>query len=76
MSTHPIKLTPHGGGGTAFEPVFDYIDEHDLDPEVVVYLTDGYGDQSNFTSKHDTIWLTTESTEFDWGTVVEFDVDA
>ena len=72
----PIKLTPHGGGGTAFEPVFDYIDEHDLDPEVVVYLTDGYGDQSNFTSKHDTIWLTTECTNFDWGTVVEFDVDA
>ena len=72
----PIKLTPHGGGGTAFEPVFDYIDEHNLDPEVVVYLTDGYGDQNNFTSKHNTVWLTTECTEFDWGTVVEFDVDA
>ena len=56
--------------------MFDYIDEHDLDPEVVVYLTDGYGDQSNFTSKHDTIWLTTECANFDWGTVVEFDVDA
>ena len=72
----PITLTPHGGGGTAFEPVFDYINEHNLDPEVVVYLTDGYGDQSDFTSKHDTIWLTTDCTNFDWGVVVEFDVDA
>ena len=72
----PIKLTPHGGGGTAFEPVFQYIDEHQLDPEVVVYLTDGYGDQNNFTSKHDTVWLTTDCTNFDWGEVVEFDVDA
>ena len=72
----PIKLTPHGGGGTAFEPVFDYIKDHNLDPEVVVYLTDGYGDQNDFTSKHNTIWLTTDCTNFDWGTVVEFDVDA
>ncbi len=72
----PIKLTPHGGGGTAFEPVFDYIDKHQLDPEVVVYLTDGYGDQNDFTSKYDTVWLTTECTSFDWGQVVEFDVEA
>jgi predicted metal-dependent peptidase len=72
----PLKLTPHGGGGTAFKPAFDYIDEHNLDPEIVVYLTDGYGDQNDFTSKHDTIWLTTACSEFEWGTVVEFDVDA
>ena len=72
----PIKLTAHGGGGTAFDPVFDYIDEHDLDPEVVVYFTDGYGNQNDFTSKHDTVWLTTHSPDFDWGQVIEFDVDA
>jgi len=72
----PLKLTPHGGGGTAFKPAFDYIDEHNLDPEIVVYLTDGYGDQNDFTSKHDTIWLTTACSDFEWGTVVEFDVDA
>lgn len=72
----PIRLKPYGGGGTAFEPVFDYIDKHNLNPEVVVYLTDGYGDQDSFTSKHDTVWLTTDKTDFDWGTVVEFDVNA
>ena len=72
----PVRLSPHGGGGTYFHPVFDYIDEHGLDPEVVVYLTDGDGDQNDFTSKHETVWLTTYNTDFDWGTVVEFDVDA
>ena len=72
----PVRLSPHGGGGTYFQPVFDYIDEHGLDPEVVVYLTDGEGDQNDFTSKHETVWLTTYNTDFDWGTVVEFDVDA
>ena len=72
----PVRLSPHGGGGTSFVPVFDYIDEHGLDPEVVVYLTDGYGDQHNFTSKHETVWLTTGSPNFTWGKVVEFDVNA
>lgn len=72
----PVRLSPHGGGGTSFHPVFDYIDEHNLDPEAVVYLTDGYGNQDEFTSQYDTVWLTTATTEFSWGTVVEFDVEA
>ena len=69
----PVKLIGYGGGGTAFEPVFDYIDANDIDPEVVVYLTDGYGDQSEFTSAHETIWLTTHSEAFDWGTVIKYE---
>ena len=71
-----MRLSPYGGGGTSFDPVFDYIDEHKLDPEVVVYLTDGYGNQNDFTSKHETVWLTTHNPKFDWGTVVEFDIKA
>ena len=72
----PVQLTQRGGGGTLFDPVFDYIDGHGLDPEIVVYLTDGYGNQHDFTSKHETVWLTTGTTNFPWGTVIEFDVDA
>ncbi len=37
-----IKLVPMGGGGTDFVPGFTYIDENDLSPKAVVYLTDGY----------------------------------
>jgi len=69
----PISLATTKTGGTAFEPVFDYIDDNDIDPEVVVYLTDGYGDQSEFTSTHETIWLTTHSEAFDWGTVIKYE---
>ena len=69
----PVKLTPHGGGGTAFQPVFDYIDDNEIDPEIVVYLTDGYGDQNSFTTHHDTVWLTTGTTAFDWGIVVKYE---
>lgn len=71
----PVKLTAHGGGGTAFKPVFDYIDEQGIEPEVVVYLTDGYGDQNSFTTHHETIWLTTHSEAFDWGTVIKSELE-
>jgi predicted metal-dependent peptidase len=36
-------LKPAGGGGTAFEPVFDWIAEQSLAPDALVYLTDGLG---------------------------------
>jgi predicted metal-dependent peptidase len=36
----PIKLTPRGGGGTRFEPVFDAVRERYDDPACVIYLTD------------------------------------
>jgi len=68
----PINLSSPGGGRTSFKPVFDYIDTHFLEPEIVVYLTDGYGDQDCFTSHHETVWVTTEREEFSWGDVVAY----
>ena len=32
-----------GGGGTDFRPVFDYVDDQRLEPDALVFLTDGYG---------------------------------
>jgi len=69
----PINLKSTETGGTAFSPVFDYIDDNGIEPEVVVYLTDGLGDQNNFTTTHETVWLTTYSEDFDWGTVIKFE---
>jgi predicted metal-dependent peptidase len=37
----PIELKAAGGGGTDFRPGFDYIQEQDLAPRAVVYMTDG-----------------------------------
>jgi len=70
----PINLVAHGGGGTAFKPVFDWADNYAGHEEIecVIYLTDGYGDQNSFNSTWEAIWLTTGTTEFDWGTVIEF----
>lgn len=36
-----VQLTPKGGGGTDFRPGFKYIADQEVQPKVVVYLTDG-----------------------------------
>ena len=39
----PIEIKPHGGGGTAFEPVFDWVQKQGVTPACLLYLTDMYG---------------------------------
>ena len=36
-------LKPVGGGGTMFTPVFDWITQEGIEPDALVYLTDGDG---------------------------------
>jgi predicted metal-dependent peptidase len=38
------KLHFKGQGGTSFRPVFEYIKEKRLSPEVLIWLSDGFGD--------------------------------
>lgn len=54
----PVRLTPHGGGGTDMREIFNYVDEHGLAPVCTVVLTDGY---TPFPSSVDspTIWAIT-----------------
>lgn len=36
----PLTLSPEGGGGTDYRPVFDWIEQEQMDPVCLVYLTD------------------------------------
>jgi len=45
-----------GGGGTAFEPVFDEIHSRGLEPEALVYLTDGMGSFPQQAPAYPVIW--------------------
>ena len=45
-----------GGGGTSFIPVFDKIDEMGLQPEALVYLTDGLGNFPKRAPQYPVIW--------------------
>lgn len=46
---------PQGGGGTDFRPIFALLDEHE--PDMLIYLTDGYGDFPDTAPKTPTLWV-------------------
>ena len=48
-----------GHGGTSFVPVFNYICEQELKPDVFIYLTDGYGDAPEKPPKYPVLWILT-----------------
>lgn len=64
----------HGGGGTAFKPVFDYVDEKGIKPVCLVYLTDLYGDATFAQPEYPVMWGCTTSQEAPWGETVPVEV--
>tara|TARA_R110000824_G_scaffold6259_7_gene29013 strand:+ start:1245 stop:2654 length:1410 start_codon:yes stop_codon:yes gene_type:complete len=50
-----------GGGGTRFQPAFDWVDENNVQPDVMVYLTDGLARDVNELEAPDypVVWLST-----------------
>lgn len=71
-----LELKMVGGGGTAFEPVADYIEENDLHPVCVVYLTDGYGNLGFPQPAVPWMWAMTTDVEPVWGERVQVDMEA
>lgn len=46
-----------GGGGTDFRPVFDWVDQQDQAPELLVYFTDCVGQFPEYAPNYSVIWL-------------------
>jgi predicted metal-dependent peptidase len=65
-----IRLTPHGGGGTAFRPVFDWVEESDIQPVCVVYLTDLDGADFGPAPDYPVLWVSTWRTFAPFGEVI------
>lgn len=51
-----IDQPVHGGGGTSFIPVFDWIQENKPTARILVYLTDGFGSFPNYETTR-TLWI-------------------
>ncbi len=65
-----FKWTVTGGGGTSFIPVFDYIRSNRIQPDVFIYVTDGYGDAPSKPPAYPVLWvLTSDGTDAfaSWG---------
>ena len=70
-----LHIEPHGGGGTAFSPVFAYIEEHGIDPIACVFLTDLYCDDYGDEPPYPVLWIATDKDKTDapFGEVVVMD---
>ena len=55
----PMKFNPIGGGGTNFQPVFNYIKEQHITPACLIYFTDLHGHFPKQEPEYPTMWLTT-----------------
>jgi predicted metal-dependent peptidase len=61
----PAKIT--GGGGTSFEPVFEWISEQAIRPDLLVYFTDAEGAFPKHAPHYPVIWLVKGKLTTPWG---------
>lgn len=63
-----------GGGGTSFIPVFEHIAEKEVNVDVLVYITDGYGSFGDVEPDFDVIWLMTTNVKPPFGQTIQIGV--
>lgn len=65
----------YGGGGTSFNPAFDYIEDNGIQPDCLIYFTDGYGDVNYELPNYPVLWILTKDSYQDfcnWGEKIKF----
>ena len=69
-------LKPAGGGGTRFEPAFEWIAQQSLAPDALVYLTDGLGSFPKDAPAYPVVWgaLKGYNVKYPFGEVVEIEI--
>ena len=60
-----------GGGGTRFEPVFEYLDQRGIRPDTLVYFTDAKGEFPDREPAYPVIWLVKGRDPVPWGQRVQ-----
>lgn len=68
------KVKFEGCGGTSFKPVFDYVDKNLLDVQILIYFTDGFGDDPK-KPPYPVMWVITPNGEnrIPWGYEVKME---
>jgi len=65
-----LHLDPVGGGGTDFGPCFDWLNEHGIHPQTMVFLTDLYGSFPESAPDYPVIWASTGGRQAPFGSVI------
>lgn len=63
-----------GGGGTDFRPPFNYLEQHGILPQCLIYLTDGYGPFPPQPPSYPVLWVMTTDVVPPWGEHVRIKV--
>ena len=66
-----VVVTPHGGGGTAFSPIFRHIEEQGINPVACVVLTDLCCNDFGPAPDYPVLWVSNHSDAAPWGEVVK-----
>lgn len=69
-SGQPVHLNPVGGGGTAFGPCFEWLDEHGIEPQTLVFFTDLWGTFPAVAPAYPVLWASTGSRHAPFGQVI------
>jgi predicted metal-dependent peptidase len=56
-----------GGGTTDFRPVFNWTEQQDRQPDIVIYFTDTYGDFPAYAPPYQVVWLVKGKGQVPWG---------
>lgn len=71
MPDDTVAVAPHGGGGTAFSPIFKHIEDNAIEPVACVVLTDlcctDFGDAPDYP----VLWVSNGLDQAPWGEVVK-----
>lgn len=65
-----LDIKAHGGGGTAFSPVFKYAQDHDISPVACVFLTDLYCSDFGDAPDYPVLWVSNGAKNAPFGEVV------
>jgi predicted metal-dependent peptidase len=60
-----------GGGGTSFRPVFEWAEQQDRLPDLLVYFTDAQGEFPQQEPPFPVIWLIKGKAKVPWGTRIQ-----
>lgn len=64
-------INAHGGGGTAFSPIFRFLDRNGIEPAATVVLTDLCCSDFGSPPDHPVLWVSTMKGSAPWGRVIE-----
>jgi predicted metal-dependent peptidase len=73
--SEPIRLAPKGGGGTDFRPVFTWLEQNELNPVCLIYLTDLCCDSFPEPPDYPVLWATNSRRTAPFGETVRIFTD-